>query len=131
MSVNQAQLLFLFTFTATLATLIFSAHFLDRKLSAAGYDIRNIILIGLEEKKPLTNSNLSEAEMSVIKTIQSNTYAQVFALVVVVTTGVLYRRFVAAPASMLPCQLYSNAASTTDARFPRTKTRAQWRVARV
>lgn len=99
MPFNQAQFLFLFTFTATLGTLIFSAHFLESRLRAAGYDIRNIILIGLDKKSTTSTPPFPDADMSIVNNIQTNVYAQVFAVAVVVTTGLVYRKFVATPAS--------------------------------
>lgn len=53
---NKYQLAFLATFVSVFTSLILLSRLLDRKLRAAGYDYRNIILIGLDKPDPIQDA---------------------------------------------------------------------------
>jgi cytochrome-b5 reductase len=63
---NKYQLAFLATFLSVFTALILLSRFLDAQLIAAGYDIRNLILIGLPKPTPPPVQSHPRTAMSII-----------------------------------------------------------------
>jgi cytochrome-b5 reductase len=87
---NQYQWTFLLAFVGGLSSLLVLEYFFVTKLSAAGYDISRLILIGLPSKDAVKEEHTNMATSSVA----GIPYPQVLALVfAVATSALLYVKF--------------------------------------
>jgi cytochrome-b5 reductase len=92
---NRLQFTYLTSFVGTFSTLFFASRFIDGKLKAAGYDISELILIGLPKNRTLTSTSINTMEQvpSMLADFQ-NGYAQLLALALAVVSSIfIYFRF--------------------------------------
>lgn len=99
---SSFQLVFVSSFVLTFAALFFSWQFAQAKLREAGYEVSDLILIGLERKNTSSSSihepaeRFDSASQDIVGKSGANmsSYAQLFALVLtVVTTAFIYWKF--------------------------------------
>ncbi|THH21483.1 hypothetical protein EW146_g92 [Bondarzewia mesenterica] len=91
---NRLQFLFLLSFFTVLISLFTLSHFLQSKLRAAGYDISDLILIGLPKTHTDDRDNLDMASAQDLLNLQDNKVAQVLALALAVASSAfIYLKF--------------------------------------
>lgn len=90
---NRYQLAFLATFVSVFSSLVFFFNFAKVKLKEAGYDVSELILIGLPKKEtPVTDA--PSPLTSFISSDKANMFAQLLALVfAAATSAVIYWKF--------------------------------------
>lgn len=72
---NKYQLVFLATIVTVFSGLVFLSHLLNRLLLAAGYDYRNIILIGLPKPEPIPQPPLMSLQQLVESVVPASLQA--------------------------------------------------------
>ena len=91
---NHLQFLFLASFLTVLVTLVALSHLLQSKLRAAGYDISEIILLGLPKTPTPDAQGLDMASAQDLLNLQDNKVAQVVALALAVASSAfIYLKF--------------------------------------
>ena len=91
---NHLQFLFLASFLAVLVTLVALSRLLQSKLRAAGYDISEIILLGLPKTTTPDAQGLDMASAQDLLNLQDNKVAQVVALALAVASSAfIYLKF--------------------------------------
>jgi cytochrome-b5 reductase len=91
---NRYQLVFLATFFSVLATLIVVSNIVKAKLKEAGYDISELILIGLPKDKQTSAVDTKSPLTPFVSESIAKMIPQVFALLLaVVTSAVVYWKF--------------------------------------
>lgn len=91
---NHLQFLFLASFLTVLVTLVALSHLLQSKLRAAGYDISEIILLGLPKTTTPDAQGLDMASAQDLLNLQDNKVAQVVALALAVASSAfIYLKF--------------------------------------
>lgn len=95
---NRYQLAFLASFVGVFSVLILVSNFVKAKLRAAGYDISEIILIGLPKDETRTPPPLP----AWLSSKNTDMYAQLLAVVLAAITSVaIYYKFAASECPML------------------------------
>ncbi|CAL1695982.1 unnamed protein product [Somion occarium] len=92
---NRYQVIFLVSFFSVFATLFFTSRFIGEKLRAAGYDVSEIILIGLPRNRTL-DRDVSQRQLGsgAMPDFNSSTFQQLLALVLaVITSAFIYYKF--------------------------------------
>ena len=91
---NRYQLAFLATFVGVFSSLSALAYFAKKKLREAGYDISELILIGLPKDKDSAGNSYTQKPSSPFTSEKASMYAQLLALVLAAcTTVVIYWKF--------------------------------------
>lgn len=103
---NRLQLAFIASFVLTFSTLFITSRFINAKLKAAGYDISELILIGLPKNSTLTDDyttnsniidNMGQASTPFLDGFKEIVSTQVLALVFAVISSVfIFVKFAAA-----------------------------------
>ncbi|KAH8102597.1 ferredoxin reductase-like C-terminal NADP-linked domain-containing protein [Cristinia sonorae] len=92
---NRYQLAFLSSFAVVFFALLAVSQFISKKLKEAGYDIANLILLGLDTDEPaVTEPDPSTVPVTSHSSGDTMPYAQVFAVALAVATSVfIYWKF--------------------------------------
>lgn len=105
---NRFQAIFLLSFATVFTTLVFLSRTIDAKLRAAGYDISELVLIGLPKENASVETPPSDdvASSSIVSKMAD--FQQLLALVLaVVTSAFIYFKFANSSTHVLSLSLVS------------------------
>ena len=91
---NRFQVVYLLSFASVFTSLVFLSRYIDAKLRDAGYDISELILIGLPKDNDSVDTSSSADVAKSLTVTKMADFQQLLALVLaVVTSAFIYLKF--------------------------------------